>query len=189
MNKIEGWSRRRFLQRSGALVLVASLPVWFRCAIRPGHRPWSKEQRDALAVVMDIILPADEHGPGALEVGALEFIEWTLKDPFYDEDIQRFVLEGIDSLNRKSHRQYGRSFAELKVEIQYQMIEAMARRGDAWLSRMITLALEALLVDPVYGANRDAQGWKWLGHYVGHPRPDVATRYEALMQRRYEASI
>ncbi len=50
--------------------------------------------------------------------------------------------------------------------------------GSNWLSRMMTLTMEAIFSDPVYGSNKNESGWKALNSYGGEPR--AATRYIAL---------
>ena len=38
---------------------------------------------------------------------------------------------------------------------------------------MLLYIFEALLSDPVYGANVNEAGWNWLGYAAGLPRPDT----------------
>ncbi len=166
------------------MVLAASVPVWMRCVTSDDRRPWNRRQRAIARRVMDIILPSDDLGPGAIELGALEFVEWTLSDPFYDQEVQRFIVDGLDELDRRSQTSRSFPFLSLAPAAQRELIEELANEGDRWLSRMVSLVLESVLSDPIYGGNRDGRGWKWLGHYVGRPRPDEQTRYEALLRRR-----
>ena len=49
---------------------------------------------------------------------------------------------------------------------------------------MVTLLFEALLLDPLYGGNKEEKGWKWLNHTPGFPRPTEELRYEVLMKKQ-----
>jgi len=50
--------------------------------------------------------------------------------------------------------------------------------GSNWLSRIMTLTMEGMFSDPIYGSNVKEAGWKALGSYGGLPRP--TTRYIKL---------
>ena len=47
--------------------------------------------------------------------------------------------------------------------------------GSSWLGRIMTLTMEGIFSDPIYGSNVKEAGWKSLGTYGGLPRPK--TRY------------
>lgn len=55
------------------------------------------------------------------------------------------------------------------------------------LSKLLDFLIESLLVDPIYGGNRDQCGWQWLQHPPGFARPPASHRWCQLMpavQRR-----
>jgi len=49
--------------------------------------------------------------------------------------------------------------------------------GNDWLWYIINHAFEAMLSDPVYGANTNEIGWKWLNFIPGEPRPPRVNPY------------
>jgi hypothetical protein len=71
-------------------------------------------QRQLAAVLADIIIPADEHSPGASAVGVVDFIdEWASAPyPTQREDRQT-ILAGLAWLDEESGRRHGKSFSSL----------------------------------------------------------------------------
>ena len=51
-----------------------------------------------------------------------------------------------------------------------------------WCSILITLILESLLLDPIYGGNPDGIGWKWLEVTPGFPQPTEELRYDKVIE-------
>ncbi len=176
-------TRREFLKGTGAVVLLSSVPVWMRCTEETAG-PLSKHQAAVARRVFRIIFPDDGMGPDAERINAPAFLEWILRDPFYDPDIQQMLVQGIDALDAHARSVMGADFLSLEAHRQEALLDEMAARGHRWLSRMVTVVLEALLSDPIYGGNVHKAGWQWLGHYEGRPRPDERTRYEVLMRKR-----
>jgi len=43
--------------------------------------------------------------------------------------------------------------------------------GRNWLSRIMTLTMEGMFGDPIYGSNVKESGWKALHAFGGQPRP------------------
>lgn len=43
--------------------------------------------------------------------------------------------------------------------------------GRSWLSYIMTLTLEGMLSDPIYGSNINEEAWKALNVEGGFPRP------------------
>jgi len=45
--------------------------------------------------------------------------------------------------------------------------------GSSWLSRIMTLTMEGMFSDPIYGSNTKEAGWKSVGAYGGYPRAKI----------------
>ena len=96
-------------------------------------------QRQLAGVLADIIIPADEHSPGATAVGVVEFVdEWVSAPyPVHQRDRTR-VLEGFAWLDAEAARRSSKRFVELTAGEQRGICDdicetarAAPARGDA----------------------------------------------------------
>jgi hypothetical protein len=87
----------------------------------------------------------------------------------FDKDIKVFVLEGAQELIA---REKGRFPFLSKVEKE-KALRAYEKTnyGSSWLSRIMTITMEGMFSDPIYGSNMKERGWKALNAYGGFPRP------------------
>ena len=106
----------------------------------------------------------------SFSIQALEnFLRHTLFVAQYDPDIRLFVIEGAAQLMAMEKERF--------VVMDWHKKEQLLRQyektnyGSAWLSRILTLTMEALFSDPIYGVNRDEKMWQVLESYGGYPRP------------------
>jgi len=117
------------------------------------------------------MFPADEHGPGASEIGVVEYLDNALSGPYSDHvETYRLALAAID---RTSRQRYGTSFADSSVDEQ-DAILAEVESGTlpgffepapgTFFELLRTHLQEGLFSDPVYRGNRDKLGWRILGH-------------------------
>ena len=107
---------------------------------------FSKDEQAFLTAACNRLIPADEHGPGAVELGALELLDrhmqtpyttggiWYMQGPFLDASASfgyqgRLVLrdilrEGIKAMDAHSKTQFdGKVFAGLSPSQQDQMLK------------------------------------------------------------------
>lgn len=75
----------------------------------------TQAQRGTASVLSRLIVPADADGPGAVEVGVVEFLDEWISAPYPAQvEDRKTVLEGFDWLNAEAQRRHGRgSFAVL----------------------------------------------------------------------------
>ena len=76
----------------------------------PG-RALSATQLEQVRALADAILPRTDT-PGALDVGAPEFVDLLLAE-WYPEDERKRLLAGLDALDARCREKHGRPFAEL----------------------------------------------------------------------------
>ena len=88
-----------------------------------------------------------------------------------------FHFQGLQSLPHPAHAL--KKLDEKQREASLRKLEINAA-GKAWLRETLRYIMEALLIDPVYGSNPNAVGWKWLKHRPGFPRPLKDKRYFLL---------
>ncbi len=130
----------------------------------------SHEARTA-AAVFERLFPADEHGPGAIEIGALTYVDRALVGAYRDK-VETYRL-GLAALDRAARRRYGSLFSDCNLEQQDALLTGLEQ--DAlpdfsippqrdFLDMLRDHLQEGLFADPTHGGNRDKLGWKYLGH-------------------------
>lgn len=132
-----------------------------------------KEIEATLFAVQQHMFPEDSKLPSADSMHVTQFVFETITHKSYDRDIRAFVLEGAKELKK---REKGR-FIAMTAKEKENALRAYEETnyGSNWLSRILTLTMEGLFCDPIYGSNVKEAGWKALGAYGGFPRPK--TRY------------
>lgn len=175
--KTQAVSRRQLLKAGAIGVLGLMAPCASAVAkakqslqTRPLSEPWLTLQQVQLQ-----LLPEDGNGPGATQAGALPFLKAALDEPAQDPETVSFIHKGVGWLNTESQNRFQHPFAALTHNQQQQVIASVAksRAGENWLSTLLTFAIEAMLADPLYGGNINKQGWQWLQHNPGFPRPQT----------------
>ena len=149
---------------------------------KPMAGPWerllTKEEMEVITVLADLILPKDENGPAASEVGVPDFINEWVSAPYDDQRESREVIRGgIAWLNTESFRRHEKGVAELSVgqqtalldEIAAQPVKAEMRPGAVFFVEFRQLCLG--------GYYTHSATWKHLGYVgnvsVGGPYPGV----------------
>jgi hypothetical protein len=135
-----------------------------------------KPVEPTIAAVQEHLFPEGSQLPSAKSMQVTEFLFETVSHKSYDKDIRAFVIEGTKELDIRTD---GR-FALLSNSDKEKALRAYEETnyGSNWLSRIMTLTMEGLFCDPIYGSNVKEGGWKALNAYGSSPRPK--TRYIAL---------
>ncbi len=130
----------------------------------------SHEARTA-AAVFERLFPADEHGPGAIEIGSITYLDRALASAYQDKaDLYRL---GLAALDRTACERYQVFFIgctpqqqnALLVDLERGVLPNFRVPPQREFFEMVRAHLqEGLFADPAYGGNRDKQGWKFLGH-------------------------
>jgi gluconate 2-dehydrogenase gamma chain len=149
-----------------------------------------------LAHATERIFPADDNGPGAIELGVPYYIDHQLagqwginareyrQGPFYKgEPNQGYQSQlkhhevvdlGIEAINRYSQSTYDKNFVDLEPEQQDEVLMAFDENkvdmsvisSSFFFELLRTLTFEGVYADPLYGGNKDMQGWK-MKEYPG----------------------
>jgi len=135
-----------------------------------------KKVEPTLFAVQEHLFPDGSKIPSATSMNATQFLFETMMHKSFDKDIKAFVLDGAKELE---NREKGR-FTSMAKQEKEKALRAYEKTnyGRNWLSRIITLTMEGLFSDPIYGSNIKEAGWKALSSYGGFPRPK--TRYIEL---------
>jgi gluconate 2-dehydrogenase gamma chain len=114
-----------------------------------------------LAAFAAQIIPSHDGTPGALEAGAVYFIDRAIGHPFFQEGIP-VVRAGLADLDARA-RQRGvrRGFSALADEAQQAVLREIERTQFFNVAR--TLVIIGTLADPFHGGNRDGIGWSMIG--------------------------
>jgi len=129
--------------------------------------------KKTIFAVQEHMFPPHSKLPSSSMMHATTFLFDTLKHKSYDKDIRAFVIEGAKELQ---NREKGRFFAMTEKEREKALrAYEETEYGSNWLSRIMTLTMEGMFCDPIYGSNIQEAGWKALHALGGKPRP--TTRY------------
>ena len=135
-----------------------------------------KKVAPTLSAVQEHLFPEGSKLPSASSMKVTQFLFETMMHQSFDRDIRAFVIEGAEELEK---REKGRFFSMTEKEKEKALrAYEETQYGRNWLSRIMTLTMEGLFCDPIYGSNIQEAGWKALSSYGGYPRP--TTRYIAL---------
>lgn len=135
-----------------------------------------KRVEKTIRSVQQHLFPEESKIPSARSMNATQFLLETITHPSYDKDIRAFVIEGAEELENREEGKFT-ALPEKEKERALRAYEE-THYGSNWLSYIMTLTLEGIFSDPIYGSNVKETGWKALGSYGGLPRP--TTRYIKL---------
>jgi len=162
---------RRSLIAGATLVPVAALTA----AAQAPRTALSTPQRQILDAFVDRICPKDELGPGALDMGAANYIDLALGDALAAE--KATLAEGLAATDAFARKQFDGPFAELAPEKKDQVLTALEAgnvpefpAARAFFNRMRRLTLEGMFCDPYYGGNKNFAGWD----LIRYPGPRLA---------------
>ena len=118
-------------------------------------------------MLVDRILPADELGPGALELGAANYIDVQMAD--YLAPQKDAWVGGLEALDAFAMQSQGAFFADLSAEKRDAVLLALPQNLQGFFNQARTYTLQGTFGDPHYGGNKDGKGWDII-RYPG-PRP------------------
>jgi hypothetical protein len=126
-------------------------------------------QKKTATALADTILPADQYGPAASEVGTVEMIDEWVSAPYPDQRNDRpLVLQGLEWFEQESAKRFQKGFAGLSAEQKRAICDDVCFadkakdrfRGPArFFAKFRTLCASAYYATPA--------GWKAIG-YVGN---------------------
>lgn len=137
------------------------------------------------------IYPEDDNGPGAIELGVPYFIDkqlagsWGLngkdyrKGPFEGSDAAsedsrltrgNLFLNGLRKMNELSQEQFDTTFDDADEDQQIGILEDFENgeidmkgvASDSFFKLLRDTTLEGVYSDPLYGGNRNMEGWKMI---------------------------
>jgi len=124
----------------------------------------------ALSALVEGLFPRDELGPGALDIGVVDYLTRAFHGP-YREFVPLYRL-ALAALDQAAGRDYGQTFADLAPEARDVLIGRLERGQldelhGAELAPFFPIAWqhlrEGLFGDPMHGGNRGMLGWRLIG--------------------------
>ena len=133
------------------------------------QRLMTDEELKTTKILADIILPKDEHGPAASDVGVPEFINEWISAPYEEQSEDAEIIRGgIGWLNTESFKRFEKTFDELAQAQQIQIIDDICDASKAKPEHKVGAAFfkkfRKLSLDGYY---THSSTWKQLG-YVGN---------------------
>ena len=129
----------------------------------------------ALDALTERLYPSDET-PGARAAGVVGFID----DQLAHQPVKSFagmITATLRFLDLQAKRLKGVPYASLAAADQDLLLRRLQQRragpfaGGRVLSILLTLTLEGLFGDPIYGGNRDGKIWSSVGFRAQRPAP------------------
>jgi gluconate 2-dehydrogenase gamma chain len=132
-------------------------------------------------MLVDRIIPADELGPGALDCGAANYIDFQLADYLAPE--KDAWVAGLNALDAFAMETQGAAFANLSADKRDAVLLALTGGGagaanlQTFFNTARAYTMQGTFGDPHYGGNTRGKGWD----IIRYPGPRPAT--SADMQR------
>jgi gluconate 2-dehydrogenase gamma chain len=172
-------SRRSILQRSAAVGAATALSGRAFAQAAAAGEPYTNltpAEGRTLEAIASRLIPSDQNGPGALEAGAVRYIDRALGSALASS--RSSYRAGLAALDSRARDAGGDSFAALGPEAQDELLAAIERDAaplqsditDYPLSPADFFALvrehtlEGTFCDPYYGGNRDFIGWTMVAY-------------------------
>lgn len=166
-----------------------------------------------IEAAVDTFIPADDVGPGALELGVATFIDrqlnsgygrgdrMYLQGPFIEGTPEQgyqlrmtpseLVRSGILDLNAYVRGKHKRTFDGLSNALRIEVLSQLERReiqlptvpAASFFNLLLDLTMQGYFADPLYGGNKGKASWKMIGF------PGIGSMYadkiEEYRNRKY----
>ena len=126
-------------------------------------------QKNTATALADVILPKDQYGPAASELGVVPMIDEWISAPYPQQQSDRpVILEGLAWIEQESKKRFQKPFAQLSPEQHHALCDDICYSRSAkkefskpahFFSRFRSLAAAAYYATP--------PGWQAIG-YVGN---------------------
>ncbi|CUU83160.1 Uncharacterised protein [Campylobacter hyointestinalis subsp. hyointestinalis] len=161
-------NRRSFCKAVSSLSLLFPLQVNL---IANDAKTLSKDEVFSIFdIVQKLIFPAIK----TLDIDALSYLKLILSHSKISKKDKDFLINGCLWLDNVSQKIYEISFINLDENRQNKIVNLAIKDeswAESWIYDMLVFCSEAVFGDPIYGANIDENGWKWISHETGLPQP------------------
>ncbi len=111
-----------------------------------------------------------------LGINTQHYMRIVLNHPRIDDKTKTFLKNSVAWLNESAYERYQKKYILLNDEHRQKLLHQISTTqwGERWIYKLLSFGFEAMLGDPVYGANINEAGWRWLKFEGGRPRPKKA---------------
>jgi hypothetical protein len=154
-------------QSPGASVLAAE-----------GGKFFNPQELETIAAISDLIIPTDEHSPGARAARVSGFIDLIVSES--SNEVKALWREGLVAVDRMSEQKFSAPFNRAGLEQQTSLLKTISRneRGPNTIEERFFVAIKSLTVDGYYtspiGIHQDLRykGNAYLKDFVGCTHPE-----------------
>ncbi|EQB40492.1 hypothetical protein M947_01455 [Sulfurimonas hongkongensis] len=129
----------------------------------------------AVSTLETISLVQEDLSPSIKKLGinGSSYLSLILHHSRVTDDEKEFLKNGVQWLNEEAVFHYKHPYIKLSPSQRQNVLQIISKQrwGDNWIYTMLSYIMEATLSDPIYGANKNGAGWKWLEHIPGLPQP------------------
>jgi gluconate 2-dehydrogenase gamma chain len=135
-----------------------------------GHTFFNAQDAATIAAFTERLMPGAPGKPGARDAAVLNYIDLALSGAY--AELQDFYRRGLAQLDAYCRTTYKETFVRLDAARQDAVVTALEQgkaTGFAWpaaqafFETVRTHTIEGMFADPVYGGNKDFNGWKLVG--------------------------
>jgi hypothetical protein len=188
----DGLDRRGFLKAAAGTLALLVVQTAFRFdavaqeQARLGFQFFTREEGELLEALAGRIWPGDPDDPGAIEAGAVTYIDRALAGPYatYQQAYRRVLYDMLQNARQR----YGLSVRELDDDQLDALLGELEEQGedddvlgelpgrelelglgpDSSFEMIRTHVMEGVLSDPIHGGNRDFAGWRAVNYPGAH---------------------
>jgi gluconate 2-dehydrogenase gamma chain len=124
----ENLSRRELIQLTAAAA-VAGATASSVLASEPAPKFFSKDEFAMVDELSELIIPADEHSPGARAAQVAAYIDGRLAESFEEEPKRRWH-EGLARINSLSQEIHGEPFMQVTLEQREALLTRIAKHEE-----------------------------------------------------------
>ncbi|MCM3902648.1 MAG: gluconate 2-dehydrogenase subunit 3 family protein [Pyrinomonadaceae bacterium] len=141
-------------------------------------RFFNPKEMETIAAISDLIIPTDEHSPGARAAGVPGFIDLMVSES--SNEVKALWRDGLMAVDRMSELQFSAPFSRAGQEQQISLLKAISRneRRPNTIEERFFIAIKSLTVDGYYtspiGIHQDLRykGNAYLKDFVGCTHPE-----------------
>ncbi|MFD0939310.1 gluconate 2-dehydrogenase subunit 3 family protein [Pedobacter boryungensis] len=108
----------------GGALSATTIATLFDSCNEPGKNSenlFTSDQEKLISEIADIIIPTTAKSPGAKAANVGPFISMMIKE-CYPEDAQKAFVKGLENIETRSKKDFGKSFLEISVKEREQLI-------------------------------------------------------------------
>jgi hypothetical protein len=104
----------------------------------------------AVTIISELIIPSDEHSPGANEAGVPAFIDLMVSESAVET--QALWRNGLTAVERLSEKEFGKAFSVAEIDQQVSLLKLISKNEykPGTIEERFFIAIKGLTVDGYY---------------------------------------